>query len=221
MGISFAPTSDEQRKKTVGSPLQQAIQVLSLRVPKVVGAWAPIPQGLLPGSGGGGSLGNSVVQSVLASLLGAQGGQAAGQAAATGPIAPTAAALAPTPAGTPANPVAQAVQRYGGSAPTPQAPTPQAPRSLPPQVPTPQVPPPIFTPGIEPSAEPGQPPRAPTPPAPAYPSGVAPIPGGFVPSAPRVWSQEALADIFGQSPEAPSQAPVPEWFSPLLSKFYR
>src|SRR3990167_9613316 len=88
LGISFAPSVRERRQQDVGSPLQRAIQVLSLRLPRFVGSRAPIPQGLLAAGGGGSGLGNSVVQSVLASLAGPQAGGA------VNPWAATAASLA-------------------------------------------------------------------------------------------------------------------------------
>ncbi len=73
MGISFAPTAENRLTQASGGPLQEAIQLLSLRLPKMVGARSPIPQGLLA-SGAGPSLGNSVVQSILAQILGQAGG---------------------------------------------------------------------------------------------------------------------------------------------------
>lgn len=77
LGISFAPTPTQERRAVVGSPLQQAIQVLSLRLPKWAGArQTPIPQPLLgqPGAGPvGADWGASVIQNILAQLTGQPG----------------------------------------------------------------------------------------------------------------------------------------------------
>src|SRR3990167_3724936 len=69
LGVTFVPTGREQRQKQVGSPLQQAIEVLSLRLPQFAGARSPIPQELMGAPGGGGGM-NSVIESILAQILG-------------------------------------------------------------------------------------------------------------------------------------------------------
>lgn len=59
-GLSFSPGQDGQNGQPVNgqkpSPIQQAIQTLSLRVPRVAGASAFTAQPLLPGQGAGGGL---------------------------------------------------------------------------------------------------------------------------------------------------------------------
>lgn len=78
-GVNFQPgnAGDQQRRATGGSPdgIQEAIKVLSLRLPKVVGARAVSPQALLqsPGSGGNPRV-DSIVQSVLSRMFPGQGG---------------------------------------------------------------------------------------------------------------------------------------------------
>jgi len=74
-GVSFQPSSPEQEQQNQptngrppGSPhgVQEAIKVLSLRLPKVVGAQAVAPSALLKSSGSGGRPHvDSVVQQVL------------------------------------------------------------------------------------------------------------------------------------------------------------
>lgn len=57
IGQSFAPTGQNQMRQQQGggnAPLQQAIKVLNLRLPKVVGAGAVAPQPLLMSQGSGG-----------------------------------------------------------------------------------------------------------------------------------------------------------------------
>ena len=58
LGITFAPghntTGMQQRPGMASQPVQEAIKLLSLRLPRIVGANAPIPQGLLFGAGGEG-----------------------------------------------------------------------------------------------------------------------------------------------------------------------
>lgn len=81
LGISFSPGSqDPQRTGPTGvqdaAPLQQAIQLLSLRLPRVVGATSPIPAPLLQGTGSQGqpdATGNPLLD-VLRRLLNPGGG---------------------------------------------------------------------------------------------------------------------------------------------------
>jgi len=80
LGLSFAPGQDEmtQRQNGAGpstSPIQEAIRVLSLRMPRVLGASSPAPAALLsgPGSQGlGGHPGNPIIEQLLRALLGGQ-----------------------------------------------------------------------------------------------------------------------------------------------------
>lgn len=71
LGISFQPSDQggmtQQRPggQTGGSPLQTAIQLLSLRLPSVVGARALAPQQLLQGAGGAGVAGGATSAAAL------------------------------------------------------------------------------------------------------------------------------------------------------------
>jgi hypothetical protein len=69
-GVSFLPNGDQryQRPGTAGaSPVQEAIKVLSLRVPRVVGSTPLAPLALLTGQGGGGAP-SGVVETLLRAL---------------------------------------------------------------------------------------------------------------------------------------------------------
>lgn len=82
-GVNFQPGSlqqeQERRRSQTGTAqgVQEAIKVLSLRLPKVVGAQAVAPQALLqsPGSGGNSRV-DSIVQSVMAKFFPGQGSPA-------------------------------------------------------------------------------------------------------------------------------------------------
>lgn len=74
LGLSFAPTASAGERMRLGDRqggLQQAVKLLSLRMPRVVGARAIAPQALLqsPGAMGGPPI-NAVIASVLRSVLG-------------------------------------------------------------------------------------------------------------------------------------------------------
>jgi len=75
LGVTFAPGSQNPtQQKTGAPPLQEAIKLLSLRLPKVVGANSPIPQQLLTAPGGMGApdpTGNPLLD-MLRAILGAQ-----------------------------------------------------------------------------------------------------------------------------------------------------
>lgn len=72
IGVNFQPGSDfsgqnkPQGGTSNGGGIQEAIKVLSLRLPRVVGAQALSPQALLTSPGSGGSRVDSVVNQVLA-----------------------------------------------------------------------------------------------------------------------------------------------------------
>lgn len=68
LGISFAPDSGSQQNSQKPTPVQQAIQTLSLRIPRVVGAGSLAPQGLLTAPGGGGLSGNPNAAAFLEEL---------------------------------------------------------------------------------------------------------------------------------------------------------
>jgi len=69
-GASFLPGADQQTPGITVPTAQQAIQFLSLHLPKVVGAQAPAPSALLNAPGGAASpdLASAVVRSVLRAL---------------------------------------------------------------------------------------------------------------------------------------------------------
>jgi hypothetical protein len=82
-GLSFAPFAGKQGYGDQGggplSPVQEAIQILSLRRPTVVGASAPGPNGLInpnaPGGPGGAGGGGMDFSALLQTLLKQFGGQ--------------------------------------------------------------------------------------------------------------------------------------------------
>lgn len=87
MGVSFVPNGqgDPMNRQQPGQasgapPLQQAIQMLSLRLPRVVGANALAPGQLLNAPGGMGGSGNPLLEALLrlagmgGSFQGGQGG---------------------------------------------------------------------------------------------------------------------------------------------------
>lgn len=75
IGMTFAPTNhttDERRGPTT-PPIQEAIRLLSLQLPRVTGASAPTPTALLAGSGGGrfgGSTSNPIIEQLLRAIFG-------------------------------------------------------------------------------------------------------------------------------------------------------
>jgi len=96
-GVSFEPGSqdDELRRRTQGQRgaegVQEAIKVLSLRLPKVIGAQGVAPSALLKAPGGMGRPGvDSIVEQVLAKFFpGGSGG------AAQAPMAPQPMGMSP------------------------------------------------------------------------------------------------------------------------------
>src|SRR5688572_17236293 len=73
-GVNFqpggGPSGDpRQPRNPQGSGVQEAIKILSLRLPKVVGAQAAVPQALLSGTGSSGNRVDSVVNQVLSRIL--------------------------------------------------------------------------------------------------------------------------------------------------------
>ena len=141
LGISFAPTGRDRMQDAIGGgPLQEAIQTIALRLPRVAGARQPIPQELLA-AGPGQGLGNSVVEAILASILGPQARQ------------PNMGMFQPG-VGAPVNPVQQAVSRFmppqgppvPGAPPMPET-APQPPRVVVQEPPAEPPPPPPQSPG--------------------------------------------------------------------------
>lgn len=70
-GVNFQPGGQQgdPSQSRPSSGVQEAIKVLSLRLPKVVGAQGMSPQALLTAQGSGGSRVDSVVNQVLARIL--------------------------------------------------------------------------------------------------------------------------------------------------------
>jgi hypothetical protein len=87
IGRSFAPTNDRtaERRGPSPAPIQEAIRVLSLQMPRVAGASAPTAQSMMagaPGAGGGGLGGptsNPIIEQLLRALFGGQGQMGGGQ----------------------------------------------------------------------------------------------------------------------------------------------
>jgi hypothetical protein len=98
-GISFQPGADKEGQGQGGgpeSPLQSAIQLLSLRLPSVVGARGIAPQGLLQGGGMAGAMGaggmSPEIMAFLQRLMSggmAQGGPSASPRVVPGTEGPT------------------------------------------------------------------------------------------------------------------------------------
>ena len=164
-GVSFLPGGDANYSRESGAspaPMQEAIKVLSLRVPRVVGASPLAPLALLQSQGGGG-LPAGILEALLRRLM--------------PPSAGTPAATPPVPTTTPASPmmapagVGPAVTAApAGVGPTvsgaPSAVTPAA--ATPPVLPglTSSGPPPVkVTAGVQEPLEtlPSAPPAAPAP----------------------------------------------------------
>lgn len=73
IGVNFQPGAQDQmsggRPSNPNQGVQEAIKVLSLRLPKTVGAQAVAPQGLLQSLGGAGTRVDSVVNQVLSKMF--------------------------------------------------------------------------------------------------------------------------------------------------------
>jgi hypothetical protein len=79
LGRSFAPTDDPMMQRRGGpsqAPIQEAIRVLSLQMPRVVGANSPTAMMAgAPGAGGaglGGPTSNPIIEQLLRALFGGQ-----------------------------------------------------------------------------------------------------------------------------------------------------
>ena len=172
-GVNFSPLTrgtrqTQDRQQTGGSPVQDAIRTLSLRLPKVVGAASPIPQPLLA-SQGGAAFGRPSAAPTLAPFEAppVRGGMAS----------PGGASLSMAPqfdldtflrvlfgAGQTSRPMPAQEPTY--PTPKPVGPTAQGPQ-IPPQAPpmsSGRIPLPGFTPGVETGGVEG-PPIAPSAPA--------------------------------------------------------
>lgn len=51
LGSSFSPQDQQKKQAMPGTPIQQALQILSLHLPRVLGAGAPAPRELLAAGG--------------------------------------------------------------------------------------------------------------------------------------------------------------------------
>lgn len=100
-GVSFLPNGDQRYQRPSGgtgaSPVQEAIKVLSLRVPRVVGSTPLAPLALLTGQGGGGAP-SGVVETLLRALAPPQSPSAPPVAAVPTPATLPPAAQVQTPA---------------------------------------------------------------------------------------------------------------------------
>ena len=90
LGLSFLPPDPQANGGATGAtPVQQAIQLLALHLPRILGAASPIPPSLLQSLGGGGlASGAETVEAALRRLLtpwvGGMPGQPAGMGMPTG-----------------------------------------------------------------------------------------------------------------------------------------
>jgi hypothetical protein len=75
LGVSFSPSRSSQREAGTGrsTPLQRAIQVLSLRLPEVISGRSIAPGPLLQGGAAPGSRVNAVLASLLQQMAAAPG----------------------------------------------------------------------------------------------------------------------------------------------------
>ncbi len=127
IGVSFVPSTPNQTG-TSGSnaavtPLQQAIQFLSLRLPKILGQGAIAPAATMTAAGGAGLPADAGgVEAFLRNLI-----QQAGQSGRPGSTAPTMAAALPSNYA----PTTPAVPGATPTAPTPAIPPPEPPPSIP------------------------------------------------------------------------------------------
>lgn len=87
LGMSFAPTADPTQRRPTSAPvpIQEAIRILSLQLPRMMGASAPNAASLMagmPGAGGaglGGPTSNPIIEQLLRALFaGRQPGQMTG-----------------------------------------------------------------------------------------------------------------------------------------------
>lgn len=82
LGMSFAPQSDAMRRPTTAppsqTPVQEAIRVLSLQLPRLTGASGPTPGALMAGAGAGfgGPTSNPILEQLLRALFAGRSPQA-------------------------------------------------------------------------------------------------------------------------------------------------
>ena len=86
-GVSFSPLDKGPNQSQETAPVQDAIKIMSFRMPSVVGAGAPAPQGLLGGpTAQGGFLQSGLMQALLKRLFQGQGLQMPPQEAGVTPF---------------------------------------------------------------------------------------------------------------------------------------
>lgn len=161
MGISFSPSGDpsQQQNGQKPTPVQQAIQTLSLRIPRTVGAASGAPQQLLQGQGGAGLGGNPNAAMTLEALIRRLFGGGAGLPMPGGPPGgdpggdPGGGGVPSPIVGFPAPPRApEPTPTPGPTFPTPTGP--RAPEE--PYTPPPPPPPSHLGPGVGPPRAPGK-----------------------------------------------------------------
>lgn len=120
-GVNFQPGGSDPTKaapKGNQGSVQEAIKILSLRLPKVVGPRATAPAALLNAQGSGGNTRvDSVVNTVLQRYL--PGGEGAGQAPPAAPMIPTGqgSSFSPGQEPSPTMPLSDLMQPQGPTAP--------------------------------------------------------------------------------------------------------
>jgi hypothetical protein len=137
IGQTFAPLGDPTQQQGPGGPggpggnVGQAIQTLSLRYPRVVGAGSPIPQALLEGQGSAGlpQGGNPIIDAILRGILGNFRPSMQTAPSAQGGMTPQ--VKVPTPVFTPINPSEGLSERPPYTPPAPTRPGPEGPRDFP------------------------------------------------------------------------------------------
>lgn len=138
-GVSFQPGGEQQQQQqngngrtSGGGGVQEAIKILSLRLPKVLGAQAAVPMPLLTSQGSGGTRVDAIVNQIM-SRIGRPQGPPSMDAPPTAPMP-----AQPMPSG-PHHPFGelgtlggQEPRRTQGPFPAQQAPAPPMPPSRPP-----------------------------------------------------------------------------------------
>ena len=200
-GFSFLPNGDGEyrRPQSGGSPLQQAIQVLSLRVPRVVGSTPLAPLSLLTSQGGAG-MPEGLLRRMEQSLPGANA-----------PTQPPVASLGAPPPPSPGQTIIEADPPSRDGQTAPESPFPAASSAS-------AVPSPAPTAGQSLTAPVSSPMSAPAgggvtmgPPSPSLPMMPSPTPAPTVPAAPSPLLPAASPVFTGaQTAVAPSPPVFPE-----------
>lgn len=129
-GLSFSPLNQNNPLGSspyggspgpTSSPIQDAIKILSLRIPRAVGASGLAPMGLLNSPGSGGFPGGQSLESLLMRIFGQQPGMRVG----SGPVASMPYGNNPGQPTLPQGPSAPRIIPGSGPAGQPAGPTPQ------------------------------------------------------------------------------------------------